>query len=151
MYQINHRSLQLDGNQMVFLPEFNSIKNIRHSAVEICRTDIIKEATSNWNLYSASLSSFFPSSMIWMLSIGILSKHVQGWSMPGARGGWGNAESGCRAEPLYRSAGTPGESWGTHRTFDSHRLVGGLEKLIPVQCKDIHSPAGFGAVLITVM
>lgn len=72
---------------MVFLPEFNSIKNIRHSVVEICWTVIMRKELVTGTLILASLSSFFPSSMIWMLSIGVLSKYVQGWSMPGTRGG----------------------------------------------------------------
>lgn len=30
------------GNQIVFLAEFKSVKNVRYSAVEICFTDVMR-------------------------------------------------------------------------------------------------------------
>lgn len=96
------------GNQIVFLAEFKSVKNVRYSAVEICCTDILRMelVTGTLNLHLCA-----PFSMIWLLSWGAMSKDRHGWSTPGSRGGWGYAKPGCGAQLFYRSA----------RTWESHR------------------------------
>lgn len=48
--------------------------------------------------------------------------------------------AGLQSRATLQNYRYPGRVTGGHRTLGSHRLGGGIQESIPVQCKDIHIP-----------
>lgn len=70
----------------------------------------------------------------------VLRSHVQGMCTAGTRLGAGEGEavpSQAAGQSCFTHLPGPSTVTGGHRTFGSHRLLGGLEKLTPDQCKEI--------------
>lgn len=62
--------------------------------------------------------------------------------MAGACLGAGHSEavlSQAAGQSCFTDLPGPGTLTGGHRVFEPHSLLAGLEKLIPDQCKDIHT------------
>lgn len=133
----NRSSLQLNENVMSFLPEFNLIKKVRHGAVEIRWTDILRKELITGTLI---LHLCAPFSMIWMLS-------CQSVCRAGACPRPGDDEpvqTRLQIRAALQICRDPGRVMAGHEMLGSHKLVDRLEKLIPVQCKVIHTHCSLG-------
>lgn len=122
---------------MFFVPEFNLIKKVRHGAVEIHWTDILRKELITGTLI-LHLCAPFP--MIWMLSC----QSVCGAGTCPRPGEDEPVQTRLQIRAALQICRAPGRVTAGHEMLGSHKLVDGLEKLIPVQCKDIHTHCSLG-------
>lgn len=127
---------------MFFLPEFNLIKNVRHGAVEIHWTDILRKELITGTLILHLCAPFVRFGCCPVKACaGLEHARDQGTMRP--------YSPGCRARSLCRSEGTLGELRGDTGCWVLTNLLMGWKNLSQCSVRIFTFVAVLGSVLIT--